>query len=69
MTPLPAGVEGAIPRLWATRQRLDEVRASADPVVAYATAGILMNILPSTLGGALLNSITNKVSFIIHYFL
>ena len=59
---VPAGMESAIPRLWATRHRLEEVKASADPVVAYGATTVLMNLLPQSLGSSVLDSITNKVS-------
>jgi hypothetical protein len=58
---VPTGTEAAIPRLWATRHRIDEVKASADPVVAYGAATIIMTLLPQSLGSAVLESITNKV--------
>ena len=58
---LPSGTESAIPRLWSTRHRLDELKASADPVVAYGTTGILMNILPHRLAKSVLDSLQNKV--------
>jgi hypothetical protein len=59
---IPSGIEASIPRLWATRQRLDEVKASADPVVAYGATSVLINILPQKLGALALNNITDKVS-------
>lgn len=69
---IPSGMEGAIPRLWATRHRLDELKASADPVVAYGATTVFMNILPHRLGVALMDSITDKVkeqSSIITFFI
>ncbi|ODN04199.1 putative diacylglycerol O-acyltransferase tgs3 [Orchesella cincta] len=58
---VPSGMESAIPRLWATRHRLEELKASADSVVAYGATAILMNILPHRLAIPILESITNKV--------
>ncbi|CAL8120121.1 unnamed protein product [Orchesella dallaii] len=59
---VPSGTESAIPRLWATRHRLEELKASADSVVAYGATAILMNILPHRLAIPILESITNKAS-------
>ncbi|CAG7728548.1 unnamed protein product [Allacma fusca] len=59
---IPSGIEAAIPRLWSTRHRMDELKASADPVVAYGATAVLMNILPHRLGTSVLDSLTNKAS-------
>jgi hypothetical protein len=58
---IPTGIESAIPRLWTTRHRLDELKASADPVVAYEATTVLMNLFPHQIGVKILESITNKV--------
>lgn len=58
---VPSGIESAIPRLWATRHRLDELKASADSVVAYGATTILMNMLPHRIAIPILENIVNKV--------
>ena len=63
LTSVPSGIEAAIPRLWSTRHRLDELKASADPVVVYGTTAVIMNILPHSLATSVLESMTNKVGF------
>lgn len=59
---IPSGMESAIPRLWATRHRLDELKASADSVVAYGATTLLMNMLPHRIAIPILESIINKVT-------
>lgn len=61
LTTIPSGMEAAIPRLWATRHRLDELKASADPVVAYGATTVLMNLLPHQIGVCVFDNITDKV--------
>ncbi|XP_052130312.1 uncharacterized protein LOC113214573 isoform X2 [Frankliniella occidentalis] len=53
---LPVSVEGAVPRLWATRRCLQYLRAAADPEVVYLAS------LGGSWAGRLLSSLTDKAS-------
>nr|CAD7394682.1 unnamed protein product [Timema cristinae] len=59
---LPVSVEGAVPRLWATRRYLDSLRTSADPVVVYVATAALMSIIPGQLARRILSAVTGKAS-------
>jgi hypothetical protein len=59
---LPAAVEGAVPRLWATRRVMAELRASAAPAVAYMGAAALMTVMPARWARRLLQSIAGPAS-------
>ncbi|XP_034246793.1 uncharacterized protein LOC117648394, partial [Thrips palmi] len=53
---LPVSVEGAVPRLWATRRCLQYLRSAADPEVVYLAS------LGGSWSGKLLAALTDKAS-------
>ncbi|KAF4532867.1 hypothetical protein B566_EDAN001470, partial [Ephemera danica] len=59
---LPAAVEGAVPRLWATRRVMAELRASAAPAVAYLGAAALMAVLPARWARRVLQTLAGPAS-------
>jgi WS/DGAT C-terminal domain len=44
---LPSGVEGSIPRLWAARRIMADMKSSAAPAISYLGSAALMKVLPT----------------------
>lgn len=62
--PLPTNTEGAIPQLWEVRNRLDDLKTSADPVVMYGAMHMLHAFLPLCLARQLVNCILGRASLL-----
>ena len=65
---LPTNTEGAIPRLWEIRRRMDEIKLSAEHVVSYGTISSLMNLLPEPLAQSMLGSLFHQSSCVLTNF-
>jgi len=44
---LPSGIEGSIPRLWAARKIMADMKSSAAPAISYLGSAALMKVLPA----------------------
>ena len=62
---LPSNTEGAIPRLWDVRRRMEELKTSPDTVVMYGAIYCLLPILPEVVAQWILNTVLRKVRKII----
>ncbi|XP_074662626.1 uncharacterized protein LOC141915117 [Tubulanus polymorphus] len=62
---LPTNTEGAIPRLWELKHRMEDLKNSADPPLLFGAVGILSYLLPECISHMILNSINNHSSCII----
>ncbi len=60
--PLPTNTEGTIPRLWEIKQRMDELKNSADPVVMHYLIPFLSLLLPQRLYQRVVAHIFNKAT-------
>lgn len=58
---LPSNIEGAIPRLWDVRRRMEELKTSPDTVVMYGAIYCLLPILPEVVAQWILNTVFRKV--------
>jgi hypothetical protein len=63
--PLPTNTEGAIPRLWEFRHRMEEVKNSADPPIMYGLTSILLYIFPECIAHRILSTIYNHSTCVI----
>ncbi|XP_076046502.1 uncharacterized protein LOC143028391 [Oratosquilla oratoria] len=59
---LPLQWEADIPRLWEVRARMDDIKASADPVVSYGLVWWALRLLPSSWAQGLLHRLHQRVS-------
>ncbi|KAG9511219.1 hypothetical protein GZH46_00218, partial [Fragariocoptes setiger] len=60
--PLPTAIEGAIPRLWETRNIMDDLRTSADPWVMLGMQYFLAQLLPLSWYRAIANFVGHRNS-------
>ncbi|XP_066967212.1 uncharacterized protein [Macrobrachium rosenbergii] len=59
---LPLSWEASIPRLWEVRSRVDDMKASADPVVSYGLVWLAYRILPMSWARRLLERLHRRMS-------
>ncbi|XP_059482024.1 uncharacterized protein LOC132200526 [Neocloeon triangulifer] len=59
---LPSGVEGSIPRLWAARKIMADLKTSAAPAISYLGSAALMKVLPSQWARKLLQEVQSNTS-------
>ncbi|XP_045615953.2 uncharacterized protein [Procambarus clarkii] len=59
---LPLSWDAAVPRLWEVRARVDKMKASADPVVAYGLVWWATRVLPSSWARRLLLTLHRRIS-------
>ncbi|XP_038048978.1 uncharacterized protein LOC119722751 [Patiria miniata] len=59
---LPTSTEGAIPRLWDTKRRLDELKLSAEHVVLYGMTKAVMTTFPESVAQGILTSFFGESS-------
>lgn len=57
---LPTSTEGSIPRLWEVRQRMLELKTSADTIVLYAAQWFLTRTFPHAIYRHLWRSLLNR---------
>ena len=62
---LPTNTEGAIPRLWDIRQRMDKLKSSPDTVLLYINQWILSYMLPKYLFANIWACLLNKASCLV----
>ncbi|XP_054709617.1 uncharacterized protein LOC129219296 [Uloborus diversus] len=62
---LPSNTEGAIPRLWDVRRRMEELKTSPDTVVMYGAIYCLLPILPEVVAQWILNTVFRKASVVL----
>ena len=62
---LPTNTEGAIPRLWDIRQRMDKLKSSPDTVLLYVNQWILSYMLPKCLFANIWACLLNKASCLV----
>ena len=62
---LPVHTEGAIPRLWDIKQRMDELKNSAEPVILYCSHWVLYHCLPSRLYKRIWTTILDKATLVV----
>ncbi|GIY53608.1 WS_DGAT_C domain-containing protein [Caerostris darwini] len=58
---LPSNTEGAIPRLWEVRRRMEELKTSPDTLVMYGAVYCLLQLLPESVAQWLLKTVIRKV--------
>ncbi|XP_065332313.1 uncharacterized protein LOC135934470 [Cloeon dipterum] len=59
---LPSGIEGSIPRLWAARKIMADLKTSAAPAISYLGSAALMKVLPSQWARKVLSEVQNNTS-------
>ncbi|XP_064106602.1 uncharacterized protein LOC135215622 isoform X2 [Macrobrachium nipponense] len=59
---LPLSWEASIPRLWEVRSRVDDMKASADPVVSYGLVWLAYRFLPMSWARRLLERLHHRMS-------
>ncbi|GFY43719.1 DUF1298 domain-containing protein [Trichonephila inaurata madagascariensis] len=57
---LPSNTEGAVPRLWEVRRRMEELKTSPDTLVMYGAVYCLLPILPEAIAQWILNTVIRK---------
>ncbi|CAH1799165.1 unnamed protein product [Owenia fusiformis] len=57
---VPTNTEGAIPRLWELKHRMDEIKNSCDPIVMHGAMSVLMSLLPEWICQKIWRTILNK---------
>ena len=62
---LPTNTEGAIPRLWDIRHRMDKLKSSPDTVLMYINQWILSYMLPKCLFANIWACLLNKASCLV----
>ncbi|XP_022102649.1 uncharacterized protein LOC110985727 [Acanthaster planci] len=59
---LPTSTEGAIPRLWDTKRRMDELKLSAEHVVLYGMTQAVLTTFPESVAQGILTSFFGESS-------
>ncbi|KAJ7337909.1 hypothetical protein OS493_008068 [Desmophyllum pertusum] len=59
---LPVGTEGAVPRLWETRRRIDKFSFTLESVIIYGFIKLCLLLFPLSVVRRLINYLINKVS-------
>lgn len=59
---LPVGTEGAVPRLWETRRRIDKFSFSLESIIMYGFIKLCLLLFPLSTVRRLINYLINKVS-------
>nr|XP_042910796.1 uncharacterized protein LOC107441252 [Parasteatoda tepidariorum] len=62
---LPSNTEGAIPRLWDVRRRMEELKTSPDTVIMYGAIYCLLPILPEVVAQWILNTVLRKATVVL----
>lgn len=65
---LPTNTEGAIPRLWEIRRRMDEIKLSAEHVISYGSISTFINLLPYPVAQSILSSFLHQSSCVLTNF-
>ncbi|GAB6022741.1 hypothetical protein CHUAL_006837 [Chamberlinius hualienensis] len=63
---LPLHIEGSIPRLWAVRSSMDQLKSSADPVSMWGGTALIETFLPQCLSRRILGTVWSKASLTIN---
>ncbi|KAL9984675.1 hypothetical protein ACROYT_G006999 [Oculina patagonica] len=59
---LPVGTEGAVPRLWETRRRIDKFSFTLESIIIYGFIKLCLLLFPLSTVRRLINNLINKVS-------
>lgn len=59
---LPVGTEGAVPRLWETRRRIDQFSFTLESIIISGFIKLCLLLFPMSVGRRLANHLINKVS-------
>lgn len=59
---LPTNTEGMIPRLWEVKQRMEELKNSADSIILSGLSRILWHLFPESVGRRVMDTYYNKNS-------
>ncbi|PFX32081.1 uncharacterized protein LOC111321353 [Stylophora pistillata] len=59
---LPVGTEGAVPRLWETRRRIDNFSFTLESTIMYGFIKLCLLLFPLSVVRSLINYLLNKVS-------
>ncbi|KFM74669.1 putative diacylglycerol O-acyltransferase Rv2484c/MT2557, partial [Stegodyphus mimosarum] len=62
---LPSNTEGAIPRLWDVRRRMEELKTSPDTVVMYGAIYCLLPILPEVIAQWIIKTVLRKATVVL----
>ncbi|GFV57092.1 DUF1298 domain-containing protein [Trichonephila clavipes] len=62
---LPSNTEGAVPRLWEVRRRMEELKTSPDTLVMYGAVYCLLPILPEAIAQWILNTVIRKATVVL----
>ncbi|XP_072045375.1 uncharacterized protein [Amphiura filiformis] len=65
---LPTNTEGAIPRLWEIRRRMDEIKLSAEHVISYGAISTFINLLPDFIAQSILSAFLHQSSCVLTNF-
>ncbi|XP_022688465.1 uncharacterized protein LOC111260168 isoform X1 [Varroa jacobsoni] len=63
---LPTSTEGAIPRLWAVRQEMDNLKCSSDPLTMFGFLQFLLIMLPYRWAHCILSWYNRKVTALVN---
>ncbi|OQR66105.1 hypothetical protein BIW11_14374 [Tropilaelaps mercedesae] len=63
---LPTSTEGAIPRLWAVRQEMDNLKCSSDPLTMFGFLQFLLVMLPYRWAHCILSWYNRKVTALVN---
>ncbi len=62
---LPAGIRDVAARIAETKKRMDAMKRSVEPLVTYAAARLMLQALPYTLSGKVLDYLANKCTAVV----
>ncbi|KAF8783082.1 uncharacterized protein LOC129963409 isoform X1 [Argiope bruennichi] len=62
---LPSNTEGAVPRLWEVRRRMEELKTSPDTLVMFGAVYCLLPILPEAVAQWILNTVIRKATVVL----